>query len=69
MIRFYLQSAPSQPRSLSARPQTSSEIMIEWEEPTHLNGEVTHYVVTGTRDEDFISQRNYCLERKLSSIK
>jgi hypothetical protein len=43
--------------------------MIEWEEPTHLNGEVTHYVVTGTRDEDFISQRNYCLERKLSSIK
>jgi insulin receptor len=53
---------PSQPRSLSARPQTSSEIMIEWEEPTHLNGEVTHYVVTGTRDEDFISKRNYCLE-------
>lgn len=57
---------PSQPRSLNARAQSSSEILIEWEEPNQPNGEVTHYVVTGTRVEqlatDFINQRDFCLE-------
>ena len=59
-------TAPSQPRKLSARSQTSSEIFIEWEEPARPNGEVTHYMVTGIRDPqelDLLNDRNFCIER------
>lgn len=61
-------TAPSQPRKLNARSQTHSEIVIEWEEPSRPNGEVTYYLVTGTRDPqelDLLNDRNYCTERKI----
>ncbi|XP_054160500.1 insulin receptor-like [Oppia nitens] len=59
------EDTPSQPRKLSARSENSLEIMIEWEEPSRPNGEVTHFLVTATQDMqeiEFSSDRNYCLE-------
>ncbi|CAG2100850.1 unnamed protein product, partial [Medioppia subpectinata] len=59
------EDTPSQPRKLTARSDTPTEIFIEWDEPSRPNGEVTHYLVTGTpnsRELDSLNERNYCTE-------
>lgn len=59
--------APSVPLALKAISNSSSELVIHWSPPATPNGNVTHYVVTGTwerDDPDFLEQRNYCSERK-----
>lgn len=53
--------------NVQARAESHHEIVIQWSSPKRPNGEVTHYVVDGFREKDsseFISQRNYCSERK-----
>lgn len=53
--------------NVQARAESHHEIVIQWSSPKRPNGEVTHYVVDGFREKDsseFISQRNYCNERK-----
>lgn len=58
---------PSEPRGLAAFSNSSSELVIHWQPPAHPNGNLTHYIVTGhweKDNEEFIEQRNYCLERK-----
>ena len=53
--------------NVQARAESHHEIVIQWSSPKRPNGEVTHYVIDGFREKDspeFISQRNYCSERK-----
>lgn len=66
---FFKFLAPSEPRALTAFSNSSSELVINWQPPANPNGNLTHYIVTGhwERDsEEFIEQRNYCVERKIS---
>lgn len=54
-----------------ARAESPNEIIIQWSAPKRPNGEITHYVIDGIREKDsseFISQRNYCNERKFIDI-
>lgn len=56
---------PSEPRGLTAYSNSSSELVIHWQPPAHPNGNLTYYIVTGhweKDNEEFIEQRNYCLE-------
>ncbi|XP_074000153.1 insulin-like receptor isoform X2 [Rhodnius prolixus] len=58
-------SVPSSPRRLSAYSNSSSELIITWKPPMEPNGNVTYYNVSARWEkdsEDFIEQRNYCLE-------
>lgn len=69
---IYSLLAPSSPVNVQARAESHHEIIIQWESPKRPNGEVTHYVIDGFREKDsseFISQRNYCSERKYSYVK
>ena len=59
--------APSSPVNVQAHATSHNEIVVEWKGPKHPNGLITHYIVDGIREKDsseFISQRNYCNERK-----
>lgn len=62
-------AAPSPPVALDVTTTSSSELTIKWQPPQEPNGNVTHYVVTGSLikdDETILDQRNYCNERKCS---
>ncbi|KAI4497351.1 hypothetical protein M0802_007598 [Mischocyttarus mexicanus] len=57
--------APSAPRALTTRSNSSSEIIISWSPPLKKNGNLTHYRIMGRwvkDDSSFIDQRNYCDE-------
>lgn len=52
---------------MNARAESHDEIVIQWGAPKRPNGNITHYIIDGIRERDsseFISQRNYCIERK-----
>nr|QIS94309.1 insulin receptor 1a [Pyrrhocoris apterus] len=56
---------PTEPRSLSAFSNSSSELVISWQPPAYPNGNLTHYIITGYWERDskeFIEQRDYCSE-------
>uniref|UniRef100_A0A1B6KAQ3 Tyrosine-protein kinase receptor n=1 Tax=Graphocephala atropunctata TaxID=36148 RepID=A0A1B6KAQ3_9HEMI len=56
---------PTVPRALKAYSNSSSELIIHWISPIIPNGNVTHYIVRGTweqEDQKFLEQRNYCTE-------
>jgi hypothetical protein len=57
--------------ALDVTTSSSSALTIKWQPPQEPNGNVTHYVVTGSliKDDDTIlDQRNYCNERKYSRL-
>jgi len=57
--------------ALDVTSTSSSELTIKWQPPQEPNGNVTHYVVTGSLikdDETILDQRNYCNERKCSRL-
>lgn len=57
--------------ALDVTTTSSSELHIKWQPPQEPNGNVTHYVVTGSLlkdDETILDQRNYCNERKCSRL-
>nr|CDI30232.1 Insulin Receptor [Blattella germanica] len=60
--------APSPPMGLDVKAQSSSELIIKWLPPQYPNGNVTHYLITGTLMKDnqqLLEQRNYCREPPL----
>ncbi|OAD57588.1 Insulin-like receptor [Eufriesea mexicana] len=60
--------APSAPRSLTTRSNSSSELIMSWLPPLHKNGNLTYYRIYGRWERDdanFIDQRNYCEEPML----
>jgi hypothetical protein len=64
-------AAPSVPVALDVTTTSSSELTIKWQPPLEPNGNVTHYVVTGSwikDDQTILDQRNYCNERKCSRL-
>lgn len=63
--------APSTPRALEARSNSSNELVIKWEPPVSKNGNLTHYRIVGRweeEDRNFLDQRNYCQERECDAI-
>lgn len=57
--------------ALDVTATSSTELTIKWQPPQEPNGNVTHYVVTGSLikdDETILDQRNYCNERKYSRL-
>ena len=64
-------AAPSPPLALDVTTTSNSELTIKWQPPQEPNGNVTHYVITGSLikdDETILDQRNYCNERKCSRL-
>lgn len=59
--------APTLPRSLIIRSDSSSELNMSWLPPVSKNGNLTHYRILGKWEPDdpsIIDQRNYCDKRK-----
>lgn len=58
-----LPSKPSELSRLNAFSNTSSEIILEWDPPEHMNGKLKEYLVTWTlleQDKSLTNWRNYC---------
>nr|CAD7199357.1 unnamed protein product [Timema douglasi] len=56
---------PSVPMSLQVFSNSSSSMVVTWQPPTEPNGNITHYIVSGSWERDdpkFLSQRNYCFD-------
>nr|CAD7460923.1 unnamed protein product [Timema tahoe] len=56
---------PSVPMSLQVFSNSSSSMVVTWQPPTEPNGNITHYIVSGSWEKDdpkFLSQRNYCFD-------
>nr|CAD7259749.1 unnamed protein product [Timema shepardi] len=62
---------PSVPMSLQVFSNSSSSMVVTWQPPTEPNGNITHYIVSGSWERDdpkFLSQRNYCFDRIYRAI-
>lgn len=58
---------PTPPRALSIWSNSSNELVMSWSPPLRKNGNLTHYLIVSTWEQDdqhLIAQRNYCDERK-----
>ncbi|KAK0096847.1 hypothetical protein PV326_004167 [Microctonus aethiopoides] len=56
---------PTPPRALSIWSNSSNELVMSWSPPLRKNGNLTHYLVISTWEQDdqhLIAQRNYCDE-------
>ncbi|XP_063217710.1 insulin receptor-like [Bacillus rossius redtenbacheri] len=59
-----LPDRPSLPTKVISFSNSSSEIVLCWEDPIHPNGILTHYVITGVWQQDnqkFLDYRDYCV--------
>lgn len=61
ILYFKTQPAmPTQPRSLFAKATKHNEIKIKWDSPSKPNGDITHYIVTASKDELVPVNRDFC---------
>ncbi|XP_075233656.1 insulin receptor-like [Lycorma delicatula] len=59
-----LPSKPTFPNDLQGYSSSSSEITLNWQPPSELNGKLEKYIIIGFRqniDEKFLLERNFCM--------
>lgn len=63
-----LHTEPSSPKNIEVAPTGPNSLTLKWDPPEQPNGNVTEYKVVVKWEEDreeFLMQRNYCIERKI----
>lgn len=68
---YYLKTRPAQPEQvlkLSATVETDSSITLDWQRPSMVNGDLSHYVIKAELlievTQYQLNQRNYCDNRE-----